>query len=472
MDTASVLWRTFPLFYNLVAETFMAHCLIGPRSEKYELPANWRCQSALETQLDEHTHVMQNAIVFRNLFGNSDVKKIKAIAESEMKILAVHPLCQALVSVRWHHTRWIFTKKLTTFFQFVLSLSLNALLRETKNFWIKILFSCNFLVLCFLVSNELMGFSVLFKRFTSLRRVDLLPWAIWYQFVVVAIATLHLAGLLTSPIYVVIFPWLSLLYKCSEHPFILPWRYMFVQGLKRTFILVLVLLVLLPLGFLLINSGVCYFNTLNVLFKLLGDKLTGLYDNISLEARIAKVIAQCELIIEAETHLFNMQSLASIKKIDFDEWHDFIRNVEEKRKGNDGLCVERMRVNRETGECVALEKYINLEALTQAGLESRLGFPEENNDGFYIWVNRGCRLDESIVQAVIDPFNTTNDSDAEEVLLYPNISSDDDSGDDDDQEQIFDEDDNVDRAYAQQEITSMLGKNSSENCTSTTPGSA
>jgi ankyrin repeat protein len=479
-----------------LAKVLKANALLGEKNEVGNAPIDWISRSKLEDLLDEHTMLVKLKscaadtsrkdhveVTFRNIFGHnasgSDVRNIRAIAQCRpVEDLCLHPLCQAIVSIKWQKIRKFFLLKLLFFLPFVFFMSLHPILSMQRdkmakegNFtseeidvmttWIDFSFS-GFLALLviqivfgllsvFVMVPSFLGQSSTYvnsKRFNMkrLRRltefyIEELLWSDWYEYMLWIVALLYVYGQISS-ILVVVTAWFSLFYVCSNHPSILPFRYMLVAILLRYIKFLIFASGLIggfALGFFLLanqcflddqkcvkeDSGFDHLLTtaLKVPSMMMGEisfdvfdfsaspyirllfgsfiflmaccmfnLMNGLAINITSElekkADIFSTIAQCEMIYEFEVLLKEVH--------DWLMWLGFgkIRTL-------DAIWVERIKVKPSSGECQNLEAYdpdIHGEAQNGKLCIDDLFETNRHTKVEWVWINRGYSMCNKIIR--------------------------------------------------------------------------
>ncbi|XP_059491318.1 uncharacterized protein LOC132205938 [Neocloeon triangulifer] len=502
-----------------LAKILKANALLGVKNEVGNAPIDWISQQRLETLLDKHTHLVKlkrtkgdtsrkdhTEVIFTNPFGHhasgSDMQNIKAIAQTPIvEKLALHPLCQALVSVKWQKIKKFFLLKLLFFLPFVLSLSVhpilmmqhelrivdNSTLAIPYDSWMDLSWRGIHVFLAIQVFFGLLSVFVLVPPFfknsstyvnanINLRRIKLLLeyyweevlWSDWYEYILWVIAFMYLADAI-NPILVVIASWFSLFYVCSNHPSILPFRYMLVKILLRYIKFLIFAIGLIggfALGFFLVANKckletgsaegcakgfeTIYTTMLKVPSMMMGEisfdtfsfeasphlqflfgafiflmtccifnMMNGLAINITTEfekkAHIFSTIAQCEMICEFEVFLTEVHA-----------WLKWLGLPGELRTLN-SLWVERIKVKPSTGECVNLEEY-DKEIHSKINQENYW----ETNDKrkvAWVWVNRGYTLDSKIIRAALERCKDNIYKDPADVEVNFDFVGDDDDDD-------------------------------------------
>ncbi|XP_065350693.1 uncharacterized protein LOC135946412 [Cloeon dipterum] len=516
-----------------LAKLLKANGLIGEKNEVGNSPIDWISYSRLRALLDKHVTMVKlkrnkgdtsrkdhTEVIFNNLFGHhasgSDMKNIMAIAQAanaeapgdeQPRNLCLHPLCQALVSIKWQKIRKFFFLKLAFFLPFVFFLSLHPILQMQRDLrigsdandsstlsdeqydqWIELSLQGTHLFLVIQVVSGLLSLFVLTQPFLersatyvntqkyNIRRVrrllefywEELLWSDWYEYALWVIAFMHLADAI-SPIVVVIASWFSLFYVCSNHPSILPLRYMLVRILLRYIKFLIFSIGLIggfALGFFLLvnkckldrdHEGVCaegfdtlYTTMLKVPSMMMGEisfesfkfeasahlqflfgsfiflitcclfnMMNGLAINITTEleknAHVFSTIAQCEMIIEFDALLKQLSS-----------WLKYLH-----LPGKDAInavWVERIKVQPSTGECKNLEQYDS--SITKHSIAPEEDFWETNDRRRveWVWMNRGYTLDNRIVRAALECCSKNIYRDPADVEV--NLDYNDDDGDD------------------------------------------
>ncbi|XP_065351520.1 uncharacterized protein LOC135946949 [Cloeon dipterum] len=520
-----------------LAKLLKGNGLLGEKNEVGNSPIDWISHSRLKELLDNHTTTLKlertkgdtsrkdyTEVIFTNLFGHhasgSDMKNIMAIAQSknaeapgddQHRNLCLHPLCQALVSVKWQKIRKFFFLKLAFFLPFVFFLSLHPILQmqrdlrigsdandsstlsdEQYNQWIELSLQGTHLFLLIQVVSGLLSLFVLTWPFVeksatyvntnncNMRRVrrllefywEELLWSDWYEYVLWVIAFMHLVDAI-SPIVVVIASWFSLFYVCSNHPSILPLRYMLVRILLRYIKFLIFSIGLIggfALGFFLLvnkckldrdHEGVCaegfdtlYMTMLKVPSMMMGEisfesfkfeasahlqflfgsfiflitcclfnMMNGLAINITTEleknARVFSTIAQCEMIIEFEALLKQLSS-----------WLEYFHLPG--TVAINAVWIERIKVQPSTGECKNLEEY-KLEMDEHKEACEKMENLWETNDKRkveWLWIDRGYTMDNEIVRAALDCCSSNIYKDPSDVEIDLDFNDDDANNED------------------------------------------
>ncbi|XP_059491121.1 uncharacterized protein LOC132205824 [Neocloeon triangulifer] len=475
-----------------LAKILKANALLGVKNEVGNAPIDWISHQRLEQLLDKHTQLVKlkrtkgdtsrkdhTEVIFTNLFGHhasgSDMQNIRAIAQTpNVETLALHPLCQAIVSVKWQKIKKFFLLKLLFFLPFVLSLSAHPILMMQHDLrmmgnstldtpydslmdlslrgihvFLAIQVFFGLLSVFVLVPSFFKKSSTYVNAKINPRRIKRLLeyyweevlWSDWYEYILWVIAFLYLVDAI-NPILVVIASWFSLFYVCSNHPSILPFRYMLVKILLRYIKFLIFAIGLIggfALGFFLVankcklESGsadgcatgfeTIYTTMLKVPSMMMGEisfdtfsfeasphlqflfgafiflmtccifnMMNGLAINITTElekkAHIFSTIAQCEMIFEFEILLTEIHA-----------WLKWLGLPGEMRTLN-SLWVERIKVKPSTGECVNLEEY-DKEIHSKINQENYW----ETNDKrkvAWVWVNRGYTLNSKIIRAGLE----------------------------------------------------------------------
>jgi len=486
-----------------LAKVLKANALLGVKNEVGNSPIDWISKEKLQELLDNHTHLVKLKctgdtsrkdhveVIFTNLFGHhasgSDMKNIMAIAQTPtVEDLSLHPLCQAIVSVKWQKIRKFFLLKLIFFVLFVFFMSLHPILimqkqkfeneqdnsnssskeiPDTMSSWIKLSYNSFTFLLAIQIFFGLISVFVMIPPFFresrvyvnskkfNMRRVRRLMeyyvqellWSDWYEYMLWIIAILYMLGSV-SPILVVVTSWFSLFYVCSNHPSILPFRYMLVKILFRYLKFLLFSFGLIggfALGFFLLTNKcildgkACvqagsgfenlYTTALKVPSMMMGEisfdsfqfearpylqflfgsfiflmtcclfnMMNGLAINITSElekkSKIFSTIAQCEMIFEFEVLLKEVHG-----------WLKWLCIPGELRILN-ALWVERIKVKPSSGACQNLEKYNkNIHGSVGDGkltLED-LWETNKNTKVDWVWVDRGYSLNSKIIRRAL-----------------------------------------------------------------------
>jgi ankyrin repeat protein len=479
-----------------LSKVLKANALLGKKNEVGNAPIDWISSKKLEDLLDEHTWLVKLKssaadtsrkdhveVMFYNIFGHhasgSDMQNIRAIAQTRaVEDLCLHPLCQAIVSIKWQKICKFFMLKLLFFIPFVFFMSLHPILSMQRDKMVKegnstseevnamttwIDFALTgFLVL--LVIQIFFGLISVFvlaptffkqsqtyvnsKRFNvkRLRRlaefyIDELLWSDWYEYMLWIMALLYVYGQI-SPILVVVSAWFSLFCVCSNHPSILPFRYMLVAILMRYIKFLLFASGLIggfALGFFL-QANQCFLDdqkcvkedsgfdhllttALKVPSMMMGEisfdafdfsaspyirilfgsfiflmaccmfnLMNGLAVNITAElekkADIFRTIAQCEMIYEFEVLLKEIH-----------RWLKYLRLGDFRTL--DAIWVERIKVQPSSGDCQNLEAYnptIHGPATGGTLVIDDLFETNRHSKVSWVWINRGYSLCNKIIR--------------------------------------------------------------------------
>ncbi|CAB3365763.1 Hypothetical predicted protein [Cloeon dipterum] len=269
----------------MVGRLLKCNALLGERNDFGSAPIDWLPEESLEQLLDAQLSLRREApsadqevskrrddlkVVFGNLFenhrGGRGLKNIMAIADApHVRHLALHPLCQAILTVKWQKMRKFFFLKLLLYLIFVLFLTTNCLLLLERrmnvvtsrilpdanvNFWHQCTYAAVAINLALQItigiSKIILLVPVLVQETRSrLRGVNKMKvyrllefyaseitWSNWNEYLVWVVTCCYLLGR-SNPVIVIFLSWFSLFLQTSKYPAISHYRYMLVRILIR-----------------------------------------------------------------------------------------------------------------------------------------------------------------------------------------------------------------------------------------------
>jgi hypothetical protein len=404
-------------------------------------------------------------IKITNFFGynasGSDMKNILALANSpKHEDLAIHPFCQSIVSVKWQKMEKYFLLKLLFFIPLVVMLSIYSVLviqqelatentttntsndlqlidTTVQDVWmsiyillmIQVVFgTLSVLVLIGPFLKESKAYTGHINKRRSMRLLEFyyteLLWSDWHEYLLWILTFLLLHSSI-SPTLVVILAWFTLFRVCSNHPSILPYRYILFKILMRYikfFIFSFGLIAGFGMGFYLLLHGCksdegksCVegaFNDVSVmalkipsmmmgeisydqfpldyafpyiyilfagfiflitccLFNMMNGLAINITDKLMEKSQIFKTIAQCEMIFEFEVLLKEISSW--IKWFGCGEIPFF-----------SPLWIENITASPSSGKCIDPEGYkLNKNIINDAkavGEETSTTYDNESDD--------------------------------------------------------------------------------------------